>query len=313
VTRTTTTGYDGRDRPVTVATILTGLADSEPVPTVTTSYDDATGQTTATTSAAGLTGFGYDAWGRQTSYHSQPTGQATADVTTTVYNNLGQVTEVSDPNGTTTYTWDGTDANGNTETRGLTTAVTITTGTRSWTSTGAYDAHGTLVRENLPGGIVKRSAYDVNGELVELRYNGQVTDPDTSDVSQDQPWIAWSLLPNTSGQTAHEWTPDGAAFTGDLTGTTAITSDRHYRYDPAGRLTTVTDQTGTDTTTCTLRTYGSTPTATGPHRARPPPSRTPTARLARPQPSPGPTTRPTGPSPEPTAKAPTPTTRSGAN
>ncbi len=258
VTRMETTGFDGRDRPATVTTTVTGLDGSTSVAPVTTGYDDATGQVTGTTSAAGSTGFGYDAWGRQVTYSSRPAGQDTADVTTTTYNPLGQVVQVTDPNGTTGYTWDGTDANGNTETRNLTTAVTITVGDRSWTSTGAYDAHGTLVRENLPGGIVKRLAYDVNGELVEVAYNGQVTDPDTSVVAQDQPWIAWSLLPNTAGQTAHEWTPDGAAFTGDLPGTTAIASDRHYGYDKAGRLATVTDQTGTQDsdTTCTLRSYG---------------------------------------------------------
>jgi len=55
-----------------------------------------------------------------------------------------------------------------------------------------------------------------------------------------------------------EWTPDTAAFSGDL-GTTAIGSDRTYRYDQANRLTKVEDRTGnpdaTGTVGCTTRTY----------------------------------------------------------
>lgn len=258
VTRTTTTSYDTKDRPVTVTTTVTALTGSEPVPPVTTTYDDNTGNIAGTTSSAGTTGFTYDNWGRQLTYTNHPTGQTTPDTTTTTYNQQGQTTQTADNNGTTTYTWDGTDANGDTETRNLITSVTVTTGTKSWTSTGAYDPHGTLTRENLPGQIIRRTSYDLNGELIQLTYNGQVTNPDTEQPEPDQPWIAWSLRPNPTGQTAHEWTPDGAAFTGDLPGTQATTSNRNYTYDKAGRLITVQDRTGNTTntdTTCTLRTY----------------------------------------------------------
>lgn len=72
------------------------------------------------------------------------------------------------------------------------------------------------------------------------------------------------------GHVTHEWTPDGAAFTGPTNGGSgdvgdAIPYDRSFTYDPAGRLTRVKDRTatgsGVDITDaaqappCTTRTY----------------------------------------------------------
>jgi hypothetical protein len=71
-------------------------------------------------STAGTITTGYDAWGRQVTY--QPSGDAP---TTTVYN--GAVATVTEPNGTRTYTFDGSDANGKTEHRGLPTKIDVTT------------------------------------------------------------------------------------------------------------------------------------------------------------------------------------------
>jgi YD repeat-containing protein len=53
----------------------------------------------------------------------RPSGDA---ATTTVYNAAGDVATVTDPNGLTNYTYDGTDANGKTEHRGQVTKVDVT-------------------------------------------------------------------------------------------------------------------------------------------------------------------------------------------
>lgn len=138
VTSTTTTTFDARDRPVTVATAVSGLASSTAVPAVTTSYDPATGQVTGTTSVAGSTAMTYDSWGRRLTYTNSPAGQS-ADTATTTFNPLGQVTSVVDGNGQTTYGYDGADADGNPEYRGLVTAVRVkVAGGAEYVSTGGY-------------------------------------------------------------------------------------------------------------------------------------------------------------------------------
>lgn len=70
----------------------------------------------------------------------------------------------------TNYTYDGIDANGNQETRGLLTKTVTTMGGRTLEATGAYDAHGTLTTEKLPGGVIRRETYDLIGELVSVQY-----------------------------------------------------------------------------------------------------------------------------------------------
>lgn len=256
VTATTTNTYDAAFRLVNTVTSTTGLTGSTPVPATTTTYDSA-GRVATTSNSNGTVTNSYDQWGRTVGYST--TGGGVTNASTTTYDALGQISTVADNNGSTSYTYDGTDANGQPEHRGLVTKVAVTTGGKSWTSTGAYDAQGVLVLERLPGGIVKRSSYDTAGELVTHTWNGPVVQPDSS-VLADQPWVAWSSRSDAAGRVAAEWMPNGqAGTTGDL-GATVIASDRHYKYDPAGRLVAVQDWTGNPVggaaVPCTLRTYG---------------------------------------------------------
>ncbi|MEU8221448.1 RHS repeat-associated core domain-containing protein [Kribbella sp. NPDC048915] len=268
VTRTTTTTYRTDGRTDTTATTVTGLTGSTPNTKKTTTYDTATGQPTLVTAknaddtVAGTITTGYDTWGRQVSY--QPSGET---ATTTIYNAAGDVASVTDANGSTTYTYDGTDANGKPERRGQVTKVDVTTAGSTWTSTGAYDADGSMTVQKLPGGITRHNDIDNSGEPIGLRYTGQVTttNPDGStSVDPNGPWLSWSLENDTTGRVTHEWTPDGNAFTTANGG--AIPYDRRYSYDNAGRLTQVNDRTaantGVDVTdpaqapACVTRTYG---------------------------------------------------------
>lgn len=247
VTRTNTTGYDTAGRQTSTGTTVTGLSGSTPVPDLTYGYDPATGLPTTTTPAGGAAGgpisTAYDSWGRTKTYTTS-TGQ-----TSTSYDAAGNIATVATPDGTTTsYTYDGTDTANNTEHRGLVTGITATNNAATETITAAYDADGNLVRQNLGGGVTQLTSYDTGGDLTGRVYTGDVTSTDSSGVSTtsvDQDWIGWTQEFDALGRVTTDWTPDGAALSGDTTGTAATGYARAYSYDAADRLTKVIDQTAT--------------------------------------------------------------------
>jgi len=249
-TRTTTKTYrsDGSQTGNSVA--VTGLSGSAPVPSVTYGYDPNTGLQTSINPSSGSTiTTGYDSWGRQTSY-----SPATGESTTTAYNSADEVGTVTDAQGSTSYTYDGTDSAGGTERRGLVTKLDVSNaaGTTPVEFTGSYDAAGDLIQETMPGRITLNQAFDTVGDLTDMVYAGDVTTTDdsgTSTTSHDQPWIAWSQTHDAMGRIIDQWTPAGATLTGDTSGATATGYSRHYAYDRADRLTEVVDQEATGTGT----------------------------------------------------------------
>lgn len=257
VTRTETTTHLADGRTAATSTEVTGLAGSTPNTRKETEYDPATGLPTRITArnadgtVAATVTTDYDGWGRTLTY--TPSGETP---TTTAYNAAGRVATITDANGSTRYTYDGTDATGKTEHRGLTTRVEVTTAGATWSSTGAYDEDAALTTQKLPGGVTRNVELDQVGELVGLRYTGQLTtiNPDgTTTVVPDGNWLAWSQDNDIAGRVVREWTPDGAAFTGPPADGDpndpgdAIPYDRIYSYDPAGRLTQVRDRTAPTT------------------------------------------------------------------
>ncbi|WP_233225892.1 DNRLRE domain-containing protein [Amycolatopsis sp. CA-126428] len=243
VSRTTTTAYLADGRASSVTTTVSGLPGSTPNTRKETTYDPATGAATTITArnadgtVASVVETGFDAWGRQVSY--QPSGES---ATTTGYGADGAAAVVTDANAVTRYTYDGTDAAGKIERRGLPTKVEVSTAGSTWTSTGAYDADSGLTVEQLPGGLTRRIDLDNTGTKTGLSYTGS-----------DGGWLSWSLDNDAAGRVVHEWTPDGSAFTGpaadgDPTDTgDAVPYDRANSYDGAGRLAEVRDRTAAST------------------------------------------------------------------
>jgi RHS repeat-associated protein len=227
-TRTTTTSYDAVGRVTSIAVDVTGMpagTPTEPVPTQTVEYNSDTGLPTAVRAGGDSITTGFDTWGRVTSYTD-----ADANTATTGYDLDGRVRTFDDGKGTYTYSYDGTDAAGRVERRGLLTGLDAGLGTEPDTFAAAYDGDGQLVREDYPNGLRATRTVDETGELTGLAYAKGGTD-----------WLAWTVRSSATGQTRDQAGPNG--------------SHQTYGYDKLGRLETVTDR-GPSATDCQTRVYG---------------------------------------------------------
>lgn len=241
-TSITTTTFDGKDRQLTSST-ATNLSGSQATPPVTTLYDNTTGNVTGTTSTAGNTAMTFDNWGRQLTYTN--TVGSISDASTTSYDAAGRVTSFADSKGETRYTYDGSNADGQQERRGLVTKVETRLAGGTWyNSTAAHDEGGALITERLPGRVIRRTQLDVTGTPTGVTVNGTVGG------TADKPWFGWTTTSNTLGQVMNEkTTPVGAGFSPTVP---ISSSDLSYGYDRAGRLTSVNDVRNGQ---CTVRLY----------------------------------------------------------
>lgn len=265
--RTTTTTYDAAGREVLEKT--TGsIPGSASIPATFTHYNaaglvdyigDANDAGTDATSKRITTT--YDRWGRVVSYTNEDGEAATA-----IYRSDGAVASVSDPKGTTRYTYDGTDASGKEEHRGLLTGLSVT---RPGTGgdlkyTAAYDIDGKIMQEDLPGFLTARTETNVLGDVTGLSYEGQVT-PVTASTADDGTvswtpgtpttgtWMAWTQDRDGLARVTREYTGAGAAFDGapgiPEDGDTSQMKvgegkayDKEYFYDGLSRLVRVSDR-----------------------------------------------------------------------
>ena len=256
-TRTSSVTYDAAGRAIYTKTSTSGLAGSVPMDAIFTQYNPATGLVdavgVANSAGTGIGGakqtYTYDAWGKQLTSTNQ-----LGDVTTTTYDAKARVTSINDGKGVTSFEYDGTDANGKEERRGLVTKQTVTRGAGTPLEyRAAYDATGTLTTETLPAGITARHLLDEAGEEIGLSYSGQLTDPDTGEVTSGE-WIAWSQTNDVSGRVR----TDTSTFASQIATTAGVTPeaevtqavdvnpldfDHRYSYDKAGNLAKVEDLT----------------------------------------------------------------------
>jgi large repetitive protein len=227
VTRTTTNTYRADEQLASTATVVTGLDGSSSQPAVTYGYSATTGLPTTTTPATGsVITTGYDSWGRSVTYTS-----ASGETTTTAYDAAGRVKTVTDPSvsggGTTTYAYDTAEGGSlGEERRGLLTKImTSNPSGRAVTITGAYDAAGNLIRQDLPGNVIEEFTLDLAGQLSAQTYT----------IGSGDPLLSWSLARDGLGRVVSEYGPDASGAGGEA-------QARSYTYDGASRLATVTDQ-----------------------------------------------------------------------
>lgn len=130
----------------------------------------------------------------------------------------------------------------------------------------AYDAAGTMIRQELPGKLTQRVTTNELGDPTGLTYDGQITpvtastEPVTGEVTWTPgtpapgTWFAWSLDRDGLGRIVREYTGTGAGFDGNLgtpgTGDTdhlpvgqGLAFDRQYSYTARGQLAKVIDRT----------------------------------------------------------------------
>ncbi len=176
-------------------------------PVTTYVYDSFGNETQQIDALHRVTTFGYDAYGQQTSRHLPDIpGQASATEQTT-YDKLGRATHSVDFDGNITdYTYDS-------QGRQLTVSYTLHgTSSPQETVTHGYDGLGRETSVNDSASGVTAYAYDTGGHVT------QVTSP--------QGVVNHTYDP-ASGELIRTWTGDGAL-------------DESFRYDPLGRLYTVT-------------------------------------------------------------------------
>ena len=245
-TRTSTYSYFADGRVNERAVESTGLSESVPVQRVRAVWDNnqkkitglqsvASGQVTSSVIAE------FDKWGREVS-----STDSFGSISTTTYvqpglPGAGHVLSVQDETGTTTYSYDGTDADGLSEHRGIATGMFVS-GLGQFQA--AYDADLNVVTEVMPGGIVKDSEFDNAGNQTSIAYSGKVGDSQGS-------WMAFARSYDGVDRVSTEYTPEGGT---DLV---AGGFSKAYSYDRAGRLSRVasvaTD--GLESLGCTVREY----------------------------------------------------------
>lgn len=189
-----------------------------PLPTVQTTYDNATGRVssvkTTTTAGTRTVSNTFDGLGQPTSYTD-----ATGNVSTTSYDRLGRPKTTNDGKGTQTWYYDSVSGD----------AIRLED---SSIGTASYDLDGRLVSETLPNGLTATSTYDAAGAEKSLTYTK------TTNCTSNCVWMDESVVESVHGQ----WLEHSGTL-----------SDQRYTYDKVGRLTRVEDT--VEAQPCTVREY----------------------------------------------------------
>lgn len=171
-TRVSTIDYDAAGRPQTQSLTVTPAGDGgTPVPDKTIGHSPTTGLPTTQTAGGVTITTDYDNLGRPTTYTD-----ADNNTTTTTYTIDSQPATINDGKGTYTYNYNGTDAAGRTERRGLPTSLDTGMGGAPDVFTAAYGPDGQRIRHDYPNGLVATTSHDNNGQPTRLTYAKAGTD-----------------------------------------------------------------------------------------------------------------------------------------
>ena len=194
--RTATIEYDDAGRPLSASISATS---GKALPTVHTTYDEATGMPTVQSTETEAIVSEYDSLGLLTGYTD-----ADGNTSTYAYDTLGRVTEVSDGKGPQIFSYDET-------TGDLAQVEDSAAGEFS----AEYDAGGKMTSMTYPGGLEARYTYDSGGAATALEY------VDTTECSEGCTWFEDEAVPSIHGETLSQ-------------ASTRRSFD--YGYDDAGRL-----------------------------------------------------------------------------
>jgi YD repeat-containing protein len=194
------------------------LGDTQPESGTTTYVNDVAGNVTRKTDAKQVLNFTYDADNRLETVDAP----GTADDVTLTYDQWGRLSTQATSAASTTFTYHAT---------GHLASRTDTVGTRSFTSTYAYDLDENLTSITYPSGRVVAYEYDVYNRLTTVRQNGAVfADQFTYDDGG-------RLASYRTGTVVHSVTYDAAGRTRTLTSGSAL--NLTYTYDRVGNVTTI--------------------------------------------------------------------------
>lgn len=221
--RTTTLTYAASGQITSQSVTLPGNSNAT-LPVRNYEYDSTTGLLTKISDANGAITISYDTWGRQSTYTN-----TYGDTSVTTYVPAGQIgageiASFTDPTGTTTYSYGGTDATGNTEYRSLQTQQnqTVTGSANTYSYKASFDDLATPTRINAPNGLTQTSTYNYANQETSRNYTGTGAATWT---------IAWSRQYNLLGQVTYESAPAASS------NTYPNWYNRAYSYDANGRLT----------------------------------------------------------------------------
>lgn len=219
----TVTAYDSAGRPTSLTfSSINAPSGEQPVATTTDTYNAWSGSLQTVTAGSATMWTTYDQWGRVLTQ-----SDGAGNTGTSTYNAAGQLATFNDGKATYTYTYDGSDANGKTEHRGLTTRIDTGLAGGTGVITAAYSPDSQESKLVYPNGMSRSVAYDTSDQPANLTYY----QPNGTSVA------GWSVYRDVYGRIRTESGPMAQDW---------------YGYDDLGRLVNVQD---TVQGVCTTRAY----------------------------------------------------------
>ena len=211
--RVTTTTYDAGGRAINVAVAVTGSNAPTGSTSTSSTYWPNTGLPKDVTRGSQTVSYTYDTFGRTLTQVD-----SSGNTGSTTYDANGRVATTNDGITTTTYSYNGTDANGVTEYRDVVTAKTVASAIMNGTTISdavfkaAYDADGSLSTQSLANGVTQNFTSNPTGQLTDMNYVA---------YGQTDAVASFNRVYDSSGQVVAD---------------NGVSKTATYSYDYAGRL-----------------------------------------------------------------------------
>ena len=211
--RVTTTTYDAGHRVTNVSVVVTGSNAPAGSTSTSSTYWPNTGLPKEVIRGSQTMSYTYDAFGRILTQVD-----ASGNTGSTTYDANGRVATTNDGISTTTYTYNGTDANGASEYRNVVTTKTVASAIMNGATISdavfkaAYDSDGSLSNQSLPNGVMQNFISNATGQLTDMNYVA---------AGQTDAIASFSRVYDSSGQVVVD---------------NGVSKTATYSYDYTGRL-----------------------------------------------------------------------------